>query len=83
MGVVIPKDILPALVPRVIGVSDSPGLLSSSYGSDLEVLEDIDDYAFMTKDIPGKLTAFRGWPDERESVMHYKRVIFYDSQHGV
>jgi hypothetical protein len=82
MGVVIPKDILPVLVPCVIRISNSPGLSPPMYGSDFEVLENIDDYTFMAKDIPGNLTGIRG-QSERKSVINYKRVILHDSQHDV
>lgn len=81
-GVVIPEDILPALVPRMIRIPDSSSLSPLTYSSDLEVLENIDDYASMTKDIPGNFTSFRGSLDLKR-VINYKRVILHHSQHDV
>lgn len=82
MGVVIPKDIPPALVPCVIRIADSPSLSPPIYRSDLKVLGNINDYASMAKDIPGNLTGFRGSLDLKR-VINYKRVILHDSQHDV
>jgi len=82
MDIVIPKDILPIVVPCMIGILDSPSLLPPTSSSDLEVLDDINNYVSMTKYIPGNRTSFRGSFDLK-GVTNYKRVMVHDSQHDV
>jgi len=82
MAVVIPKDVLPIPISRMVGISDGPSLSPLVPRSDLEVLGNINDYVFMTKDIPENLTSFRGCLDLK-GMTNYKWVTFHDSQHDV
>ena len=82
MSIIIPEDILPVLVPCVVRISDSPSLFAPSYDSEIEIFEDVYDYVFMAKDIPGNLTSFRG-PVDFQLVARYDGMIIQHAQHDV
>jgi hypothetical protein len=80
--IVIPKDILAVLIPRVIGIADGSGLPPLAYSPNLEVLGHIDHDVPVTKDIPGNLASFRGLLNRKGMGMrHYEWIIVYRSPH--
>lgn len=78
IAIVIPKDIPAVLIPRMVGVTDSPCLPPVAHGPNLEVFGHIDHHALVTKDIPGNQASLRGL-FEPKFVVHYEWVIIHHS----